>query len=565
MRRLSTLAFLLFLASAATMTAQVPFLLSVDPHVRTVGESETSVTYRVAVTALIDYQASIFLGATIPTLPGAVITFDREQINAPYTDTAIMTVRLTGPKSGGTHKINLEARNGMIRDYETVSLIIPEEQALGWRVYSRANSPYDAGHFALDRERGIGWFSRPDSLRSFDGTTWASYAWPMNNADGGSNNPRGLAVDDDGAVWAMVEGYPATYIATLKNGAWMVHNADINTGMTEAMMEYFRFTREHGSRIMVGKNNTIWAVGVGALLKYADGRWTLYDHQNSELPPAEHNEALVDLEGNVWIASIGAVDGNVVGKLVRFDGTYWTIYRTSDLIPGHSQVNPTFVDPSNRLYMNISTTQGAWFDGQNVTLLGAGSTPADRAKSAAFFESDGDIWYGLWPSDAQSLEGGLARYDGQRWWTYTIGNSGLPESHVLGVDVDDRGAVWIRTVSQDGQNPISYLALVDGNASPLSLFSVTSAVPETPAAHAGEISVYPNPTDGRIAVRFESTPGDEAHVSVLDTRGTPMTVPSVATGDGGFSVDASELPAGAYFLRIVRNERVDVRSFVIDR
>lgn len=50
---------------------------------------------------------------------------------------------------------------------------------------------------------------------------------------------------------------------------------------------------------------------------------------------------------------------------------------------------------------------------------------------------EGEVWAGTWG-------GGLSRFDGQTWKTFTVGD-GLPANHVFALEVDAAGTLWVGT------------------------------------------------------------------------------------------------------------------------
>jgi len=65
------------------------------------------------------------------------------------------------------------------------------------------------------------------------------------------------------------------------------------------------------------------------------------------------------------------------------------------------------------------------------------------------------------------------------------------------------------------------------------------------------VTVYPNPTKGNIAVSFE---GADASVAVMDVKGQILVTNTIVSNQ---SIDLSTLSAGTYFVKVT----VDGNSF----
>ena len=93
-------------------------------------------------------------------------------------------------------------------------------------------------------------------------------------------------------------------------------------------------------------------------------------------------------------------------------------------------------------YLWLSTYGGlVRFDGLRFTTFNRANTPAIRSTNFAAFGLIVDHEGGLW---AATWQGGAIRYFGGVFTAYTV-RDGLPNNHVVRIDEDSRGNIWIFT------------------------------------------------------------------------------------------------------------------------
>jgi ligand-binding sensor domain-containing protein len=97
----------------------------------------------------------------------------------------------------------------------------------------------------------------------------------------------------------------------------------------------------------------------------------------------------------------------------------------------------------------VGTDEGlARFDGTDwVVYTEADGLPANIVNSVAF-ALNGEVWIGAFDGVHWPYHGGVGRFDGETWRSYTTANSPLPHNQVQSVAVDAKGRVWIATQSE---------------------------------------------------------------------------------------------------------------------
>ena len=145
----------------------------------------------------------------------------------------------------------------------------------------------------------------------------------------------------------------------------------------------------------------------GNLVKYDGTNWTVYDMADSGLQSGYVSYLAIDIDGNVWIGASPDWDGSqmVGGGLIKFDGTSWTFYNTSN-----SEL------PSNYI-------------------------------SGLAADTNGNVWVGTYPEwdGNQSVGGGLVKFDGTNWTVYNTTNSALPGNYTFDLTTGKDGNIWMRS------------------------------------------------------------------------------------------------------------------------
>ena len=78
-------------------------------------------------------------------------------------------------------------------------------------------------------------------------------------------------------------------------------------------------------------------------------------------------------------------------------------------------------------------------------------------------------------------------------------------------------------------------------------------------------SIYPNPTSGGVAIKFNELDWQEANLHIFDTFGRTPSFSTIKQGElhnGQFQINLSEWPAGIYFIKIQVGEKHHVEKLV---
>ena len=129
----------------------------------------------------------------------------------------------------------------------------------------------------------------------------------------------------------------------------------------------------------------------------------------------------VDVFNNEWI-------GTNSGGLVKFDGTTWTVYNTTNSGIPDNRVNTIYTEANGHIW--VGTANGlAYFDGEIWTVYNTGNSglPSNsiRAIGKDLF---GVYWLGTF--------NGLVKYNGTDWTVYNTDNSGLPGNVINDIAIE---------------------------------------------------------------------------------------------------------------------------------
>jgi hypothetical protein len=204
-------------------------------------------------------------------------------------------------------------------------------------------------------------------------------------------------------------------------------------------------------------------------------QWTVYTPLNSPLPAARVLSLVVDEEGVVWM---GTSDG-----LARFEAGTWQVFQAAELGLENDQINALAIGNDGRVW--VATMGGVAVQSRR------GWTDYTRGNSGLISESvfalavqpqpTGDVlwfgtlagvskmdtftgeWQGYTAKDLNlgwggvddllvdserrvwvaTLGGGISRWDGSQWTTFTTTNSELPFNNVAEISESAPGEYWI--------------------------------------------------------------------------------------------------------------------------
>ncbi|MEJ2104917.1 MAG: two-component regulator propeller domain-containing protein, partial [Ignavibacteriaceae bacterium] len=192
-----------------------------------------------------------------------------------------------------------------------------------WTVFNPSNSGLPTSHttsIEID-ERGNKWVGTSSGLVKYDDTSWTVYK--TSNSGLPSNWINSIRIDVNENKWIGTPGYG---LAKYDGINWTVYNTS-NSDLPSNEVNSISFDID-GNK---------WIGTSSGLVKYDDTNWTVYDTSNSGLPQNFGIRSIsIDSEGNKWIG--------INNGLVKYDNTNWTVYNASNSGLPYNTINSISVD-----------------------------------------------------------------------------------------------------------------------------------------------------------------------------------------------------------------------------
>ena len=214
-----------------------------------------------------------------------------------------------------------------------------------WIVYDTSNSSLPGNWISAITIDGSGnkWIGiKDEGLAKFDGSNWILY----NSSNSGlpkNIGVRAIAIDGSGNKW--IGAYDD--FVKFDDTTWTVYNAQTTIGC---------ITIDNTGKKWIGGLRSE-PFGWFGLIRYDDETFTYYAESDSGVPLGSIQCIAVDEFDNKWIGTYRSNNGG----LVKFDGTNWTDYSTSNSgLPDNWGVNAIAIDGSGNIWI------GTWGGGLAV-------------------------------------------------------------------------------------------------------------------------------------------------------------------------------------------------------
>jgi ligand-binding sensor domain-containing protein len=263
-------------------------------------------------------------------------------------------------------------------------------------------------------------------LYMFDGTRWSDYSKITRGA-----TVMSLCADSSGNVWIGL-GPNDTSGGVIKfdgiQPQYFDLEAVVNNSNVVSALAYDKAgvlwigTQWHG--------NTGFPSGV---VRYDGSTWKSYSSSDRTLPWGEVNSLAVSDNGDLWA-------GLWYKGIARFNGNSWTFYDPTNSALPSDQIFGLTVTPAGELWA-ATLSGGAHFDGSKWIPYTSSNSGILDGLSGVGSDSYGNIWF----TTFSTTGGGVCRFDGSSWQTFDPENSKigarLMESAIRGED----GEMWFGT------------------------------------------------------------------------------------------------------------------------
>jgi len=241
-----------------------------------------------------------------------------------------------------------------ISDDETETLYFFTNQGLQFykgsntTIYNKSNSiiPDNVIKQGCIDAQGRVWLGTLSGLASYSNYTITTY--DKTNSILGTEEITALALGVDNRLWiGTANGL------IVKDGDNWVHYTPDNSGLPASYI----------SNLIVDKNGVIW-MGVKdiGLVSFDGTNWTQFNSSNSPLTSNYVAKLTVDKKGNLWVATAnhGFLSTNAGCGLLKYDGTAWTKFTTSNSLLPDNEVQWVGADRYGNIWFVCRTLFGVY-------------------------------------------------------------------------------------------------------------------------------------------------------------------------------------------------------------
>lgn len=303
----------------------------------------------------------------------------------------------------------------------------------GWTVFDTSNSIIPHNHvyaIALDID-GKKWIATGNEAvcllgNGFEGCT------------GIGCTASEITVDQLGGKWFSTDAGVLTYI----QGQWTTYNMSNSDLPDDFVLD-----------VAIDWWSRKWFATQSKGLARLDGEgWTVFDPDNSDIPDWTVTAIGVDNNNHIWV-------GTPLSGAAKFDGDTWAVYDTTGGRLGTNGIGDIDVDPQGNVWFGLkaearhSSSAGSGRGAPLSAQLYGGVTKFDGSKWTTYTPAnmdgmlpdvttilalgENDVWIGGFA--------GASHFDGEIWEWFSPTNSGLPDYSVNAIAADGAGFVWFGT------------------------------------------------------------------------------------------------------------------------
>ena len=238
---------------------------------------------------------------------------------------------------------------------------------------------------------------------------------------------RAVVNDLENKIWIGTDNG----IVQIDNGKWRIFNSQNSnlkaTAYNQAIAQTVR-------DIEVDKNNSKWFIAGWDVYKYDNEKWTIYDSTNSPINWAR--KIFVDNANNVWFTSWNGV--------AKFDGKGWSVINQKNSKLPTDKTLGIFVDSKSRTW--IGTFEGnIMIENQKTTKFVDKNSPLSKAYISQMQEDrQGNLWFDLYNEKGSDAGIYILKTDGA-WERITNKNPKMFSENSINYFLldEDKNILWI--------------------------------------------------------------------------------------------------------------------------
>lgn len=350
------------------------------------------------------------------------------------------------------------------------------------------------------------WFGTQAGISKFDGNTWTTIN-TTTDPDLVDNSILALLIDGNGNIWAGTD----FGVSKFDGSSWTTYTDD--DGLADNRIKF----------IAEGPDGKIWFGNNDGVSSFDGTTWESFTTSNG-LPFGGVNHVAFDQNGDVLL-------GTGLGGLYIYNGTDFSTITEDDQLLSN-KIRSSIVDENNNRW--IASAEGVSVYSPNNIFLNDHEhffvlPPPDSLNPIEDIQIDsrGYVWTGVY-IDYLVTVGGVAMYDGVRWYNYDE-TDGLAGPVVRRLAITDEDDVWVTTST--GVTKISDISV--------GIF--------TPEVKEDLLGVFPNPASDLLEV---SAPTEQIGNSLRIFNALGKLVWEQEMDQQNITVNLSTFQNGFYFISL---------------
>jgi ligand-binding sensor domain-containing protein len=296
-----------------------------------------------------------------------------------------------------------------------------------WQTFSVETGSLGDKHVTTlleDRAGGV-WVGTGSPSRGGGVSRYLEGAWQIFSTESGSlgsNHVTALLEDRAGGVWVGTSGGGVSLYFV---GTWQTESGSLGSNLVTALLE--------------DRAGGVW-VGTGSgVSRYFDGTWQTFSAESGNLGSNYVTTLLEDRAGGVWVGTIPEwVGKNVGGGVSRYFKDTWQTFSTESGSLGHNAVTALLEDRAGGVWVGTSGGVSRYFEGTWQVFSTESGSLGSNSVTTLLEDQAGGLWVG-------TSGGGVSRYFEGTWQTFSIENGSLGHNVVTALLEDQAGGLWVGT------------------------------------------------------------------------------------------------------------------------